>query len=67
MQLRSLAKAHIFPREALVVRFLSGSHYGEEKREIEARGVNGIGNITLMYGEVNAEIGDKLPEDYLIK
>jgi hypothetical protein len=29
--------------------------------------VNGIGNITLMNGEVNSEIGDNLPEEYLAK
>jgi hypothetical protein len=40
---------------------LGGVLYGEEKREIEARGVNGIGNITLINGEVDSEIGDKLP------
>jgi hypothetical protein len=67
MQLRSLAKAHIFPREVLVRRFLGGVLYGEEEREVEARGVNGIGNITLMNGEVNSEIGDNLPEEYLAK
>jgi hypothetical protein len=67
MQLRSLAKAHIFPREVLVRRFLGGILYGEEEREVEARGVNGIGNITLMNGEVNSEIGDNLPEEYLAK
>jgi hypothetical protein len=50
-----------------VRRFLGGILYGEEEREIEARGVNGIGNITLMNGEVNSEIGDNLPEEYLAK
>jgi hypothetical protein len=50
-----------------VGRFLGGVLYGEEEREIEARGVNGIGNITLMNGEVNSEIGDNLPEEYLAK
>jgi hypothetical protein len=29
---------------------------------VEARGVNGIGNITLMNGEGNSEIGDNLSE-----
>jgi hypothetical protein len=46
----------------LVRRFLGGILYGEEEREVEARGVNGIGNITLMNGEVNSEIGDNLSE-----
>jgi hypothetical protein len=71
LQLRSLAKAHIFPREVLGRRFLGGrlysELYNEEERELEARGVNGVGNITLMNGEINSEIGDDLPEDYLKK
>jgi hypothetical protein len=42
--------------------FLGGVLYGVEEREVEARGVNGIGNITLMNGEGNSEIGDNLSE-----
>jgi hypothetical protein len=65
MQLRSLAKAHIFPREVLKRGFFGGVLYGEEERESGVREINGIGNVTLMSSEVNSEISDKLPEEYL--
>ncbi len=67
VRLRGLAKAHIFPREVLVSRFLTGGLYGEEERKLEEIGINGIGNITLMNGEINSEISDKLPEEYLVQ
>jgi hypothetical protein len=69
LQMKSLAKAHIFPREELGKRYLSSRLYSElydeEERELEAKGVNGIGNITLMSREINSEISDDLPANYL--
>jgi len=65
LQMKSLAKAHIFPREVLGRRFLSGGLSGEEERELEEMGLNGMGNITLINAEINSEISDKLPGNYL--
>ena len=60
--LNELAKHHIFPKEYLE----NSGIVPDEPREKESF-ISGLGNITLINKELNAEIGSASPEEYLDK
>lgn len=60
--LNELAKHHIFPKEYLE----NSGIVPDEPREKESF-ISGLGNITFINKELNAEIGETPPEEYLSK
>ena len=60
--LNELAKHHIFPKE-----FLENSEIVPDEPREKERFISGLGNITFINKDLNAEIGDTPPEEYLDK
>ena len=60
--LNELAKHHIFPKE-----FLENSEIVPDEPREKEKFISGLGNITFINNDLNAEIGDTPPEEYLDK
>jgi len=54
-----LTKHHIFPREFLL------ENLNLDETEIGESHIDNLGNITLIHKDVNSEIGDSPPSEYL--
>ncbi|MEM4165642.1 MAG: DUF1524 domain-containing protein, partial [Nitrososphaerales archaeon] len=57
--IEELARHHIFPRE-----FLQENLNLDEPESSEIL-INNLGNITFVHKDINSEIGDSSPTDYL--
>lgn len=60
-----LAKHHIFSRKLFREQYNIPEEISEE--EYPVKGINGLGNVTLINASVNSEISSDIPKDYLPK
>jgi hypothetical protein len=60
-----LSRHHIFPRALIREQYNIPEEMSEEDYPI--RGINGLGNITFINKEINSEIYDEKPKNYLAK
>ncbi|NHV98107.1 MAG: DUF262 domain-containing protein [Thaumarchaeota archaeon] len=62
LNFEELARHHIFPRDKLKKEFNIPEEISEEDYPI--KGINGLGNITLVHTDANSEISDEEPKEY---
>ncbi|MEM0328489.1 MAG: hypothetical protein QXN53_07960 [Thermoproteota archaeon] len=65
LKFEEIARHHIFPRKILAERYNIPKEASDE--DYPLKGVNGLGNITLVCTEVNSEVSDEEPAKYLTK
>jgi len=63
LKISDLHKHHIFPRDQMKEILFGSKTVSEE--ELTRKGVNGLGNITLIKSNVNSEISERHPFEYL--